>query len=187
MTEQQHSEVEDVADVESEASDEVVEEVTEDVEVVEEAVDELAELTAQLAEAEEKLLRNQAEAQNMKARLAKEQAQSLKYANQKLATDILPALDNLERALQVETNDEAAQQIKTGVDMVLKTLVDTMAAHDIVAVGEVGEAFDANQHQAIQSVPADDDHPADTIAQVMQKGYVLKDRVIRPAMVAVYV
>ncbi|MCW0953060.1 nucleotide exchange factor GrpE [Weissella ceti] len=186
MTEQQHENVEEVEVADSTVEEVAEAETLENAEAVEEAVDEIAELKAQLADAEEKLLRNQAEAQNMKARLAKEQAQSLKYANQKLATDILPALDNLERALQVETNDEAAQQIKTGVDMVLKTLVDTMAAHEIVAVGEVGGEFDPNQHQAIQSVPADDDHPADTIAQVMQKGYVLKDRVIRPAMVAVY-
>lgn len=185
MTEQQHSEVEDVEVVDSPV-EETVEVEAENVEVVEDAVDEVAELKTQLAEAEEKLLRNQAESQNMKARLAKEQAQSLKYANQKLATDILPALDNLERALQVETDDEAAQQIKTGVDMVLKTLVDTMASHEIVAVGEVGGEFDPNLHQAILSVPADEEHPADTIAQVMQKGYVLKDRVIRPAMVSVY-
>jgi molecular chaperone GrpE len=179
MTEQ-HSEVEEVEIFDAATEEEVVDAV------LEEAVDETAELKAQLAEAEEKLLRNQAEMQNMKTRLAKEQAQSLKYANQKLATDVLPAIDNLERALQVEADDAAAQQIKTGVDMVLKTLVDAMAAHEIVAVGEVGGAFDPNHHQAIQSVPADDDHPADTIAQVLQKGYLLKDRVIRPAMVAVY-
>jgi len=180
MTEQ-HNDVEEVEIIDSAAEDAV-----EDVEVVDEVVDEVATLQAQLAETEEKLLRNQAEMQNMKTRLAKEQAQSLKYANQKLASDILPVIDNLERALQVETDNEAAQQIKTGVDMVLNTLVDSLASHEIVAVGEVGGEFDPNQHQAIQSVPADDDHPADTIAQVLQKGYMLKDRVIRPAMVAVY-
>jgi molecular chaperone GrpE len=70
--------------------------------------------------------------------------------------------------------------------MVYKTLISALEEHDVKAVGEAGEAFDPNFHQAIQSVPADDDHPADTIATVLQKGYVLADRVVRPAMVSVY-
>lgn len=148
--------------------------------------DQIADLKQQLDDAEDKYLRVQAEMQNMKTRLAKEQAQAVKFANQKLAGAVLPALDNLERALQVTADDEASRQLKTGVEMVFNTLKQALADNEIEAIGQVGEAFDPNLHQAIQSVPANDDHPADTIAEVLQKGYRLADRVIRPAMVAVY-
>ena len=148
--------------------------------------DQISELEAKVSEAEDKYLRAHAEMQNMQSRFAKEQSQAVKFANQKLANSILPAVDNLERALQVEADGDSAQQIKTGVEMVYKTLISALEEHDVKAVGEAGEAFDPNFHQAIQSVPADDDHPTDTIATVLQKGYVLADRVIRPAMVAVY-
>ncbi|MFP7447517.1 nucleotide exchange factor GrpE [Weissella cibaria] len=157
---------------------------TETTEAVE--IDPMVAMEAKVAEAADKYLRAHAEMQNMQTRFAKEQAQAVKYASQKLAKSVLPALDNLERALQVEADDDAAKQIKTGVEMVYKTLASALEDNDIKAVGAEGEPFDPNFHQAIQSVPADDDHPADTIAQVLQKGYVLADRVIRPAMVAVY-
>ncbi|TVV27286.1 nucleotide exchange factor GrpE [Weissella cibaria] len=157
---------------------------TETTEAVE--IDPMVAMEAKVAEAEDKYLRAHAEMQNMQTRFAKEQAQAVKYASQKLAKSVLPALDNLERALQVEADDDAAKQIKTGVEMVYKILASALEDNDIKAVGAEGEPFDPNFHQAIQSVPADEDHPADTIAQVLQKGYVLADRVIRPAMVAVY-
>lgn len=172
----------------SPAAEEMAAEAVEDVaatEVVEE-IDEIADLEAKLAAAEDKFLRARAEMQNIKVRSEREQAQAVKFAAAGLAKSILPAVDNLERALQVEVNDEAAQQIKTGVEMVFKTLGNALEENGIKTVGAVGEPFDPNFHQAIQSVPADDQHPADTIASVLQKGYVLADRVIRPAMVAVY-
>lgn len=152
----------------------------------ESVADEIADLKQQLSDADDKFLRAQAEMQNMQTRLAKEQAQALKYANQKLGLAVLPALDNLERALQVEADDDASEQLKKGVEMVFGTLKQALSDNGIKEVGQVGETFDPNYAQAIQSVPADDEHPADTIASVMQKGYKLEDRVIRPAMVAVY-
>lgn len=173
-------------DTETVADQEVETAAVEDVVSEETPSDEIADLQAQLDQAEDKYLRAQAEMQNMKMRLAKEQAQAVKFANQKLAGAVLPALDNLERALQVDADDDASRQLKTGVEMVFKTLKQALADNEIEAVGQVGETFDPNLHQAIQSVPADDEHPADTIAEVMQKGYRLADRVIRPAMVAVY-
>lgn len=151
----------------------------------EEKVDGTAALQTQINTLEDRLLRSQAEIQNIQQRNAREKAALLQYDGQKLATAILPAIDNLERALAVEADDDIAQQIKTGVELTLKTLQSALSEHGIQAVGEVGEAFDPNQHQAIQTVPADDAHPADTIANVLQKGYVLHDRVLRPAMVAV--
>ena len=173
--------VSEEADVDTEAKSSEAEKPEQETEA-----DQISDLKDKVAEAEDKYLRAEAEMLNMQSRYAKEQVQSVKFANQKLAASILPAVDNLERALQVDAEDGAAKQIKTGVEMVYKTLISALEEHDVKAVGETGETFDPNFHQAIQSVPADDDHPADTIATVLQKGYVLADRVIRPAMVAVY-
>jgi molecular chaperone GrpE len=163
-------------DVDTEAQGE-----TEEIEI-----DPVVALEAKLAEAEDKYLRAHAEMQNIQTRSQREQAQAIKYAASNLGKAILPAVDNLERALQVESDDPAAKQLITGVEMVLKTLTSALEDNGIKATGEVGAPFDPNFHQAIQSVPADDEHPADTIATVLQKGYVLDDRVLRPAMVAVY-
>lgn len=145
----------------------------------------IADLEAQLSAMEDKFLRSQAEIANMHTRFKKEQETMLKYEGLKLAKSIIPAVDNLERALDVPAEGEAAQKLKTGVEMVLKTVVQALDSNEIKSVGETGDVFDPNFHQAIQSVPADDEHPADTIVTVLQKGYVIKDRVIRPAMVSV--
>ena len=144
----------------------------------------IADLEAKVAELEDKLLRSQAEIQNIQQRHAREVQNVLKYDGQKLSGAVLPAVDNLERALQVEADDTVTKQIKTGVEMTLKTLVQALADNGISATGEVGEAFDPTKHQAIQSVESED-VASDEIAAVLQKGYMIQDRVLRPAMVAV--
>ena len=144
----------------------------------------VAALEAKVAELEDKLLRSQAEIQNIQQRHAREVQNVRKYDGQKLAGAVLPAVDNLERALQVEADDTVTKQIKTGVEMTLKTLVQALADNGISATGEVGEAFDPTKHQAIQSVESED-VASDEIAAVLQKGYMIQDRVLRPAMVAV--
>ena len=90
----------------------------------------------------------------------------------------------MERALEVEADDAVAKQIKAGVEMTLKTLVQALTDNGISATGEVGETFDPTKHQAIQSVESTT-VDSDQIASVLQKGYILQDRVLRPAMVAV--
>lgn len=144
----------------------------------------IADLEAKVAELEDKLLRSQAEIQNIQQRHAREVQNVRKYDGQKLAGAVLPVVDNLERALQVEADDTVTKQIKTGVEMTLKTLVQALADNGISATGEVGEAFDPTKHQAIQSVESED-VASDEIAAVLQKGYMIQDRVLRPAMVAV--
>ena len=144
----------------------------------------IADLEAKVAELEDKLLRSQAEIQNIQQRHAREVQNVRKYDGQKLAGAVLPAVDNLESALQVEADDTVTKQIKTGVEMTLKTLVQALADNGISATGEVGEAFDPTKHQAIQSVESED-VASDEIAAVLQKGYMIQDRVLRPAMVAV--
>ncbi|RRK11167.1 nucleotide exchange factor GrpE [Lactiplantibacillus garii] len=142
-------------------------------------------LKDQLDQKDDQLLRAQAEIVNMQNRNKKEQAAILKYDGQSLAKDVLPVLDNLERALATQADDEAAQQLKKGVEMVYGHLQDALKKHAVTEVPADGEKFDPNVHQAVQTVPADKDHPADTVVQVLQKGYLFKDRTLRAAMVVV--
>lgn len=144
---------------------------------------EIEKITAERDELSDKYIRAQAEIVNMRRRNEKEQASLLKYDGQKLAKAILPALDNLERALTVEA--EHSEQLLKGVEMVQKDLLKALKENDIAEIEADGQKFDPNLHQAVQTVPADDDHPADTVVKVFQKGYILKDRVLRPAMVVV--
>lgn len=144
---------------------------------------EIEKITAERDELSDKYIRAQAEIVNMRRRNEKEQASLLKYDGQKLAKAILPALDNLERALTVEA--EHSEQLLKGVEMVQKDLLKALKENDIAEIEADGQKFDPNLHQAVQTVPADDDHPADTVVKVFQKGYILRDRVLRPAMVVV--
>lgn len=149
------------------------------------AADQLATLTKKSADLEDKYLRAEAEIQNMQTRFQKEQATLIKYDGQQLAKDVLPVIDNLERALAVEADDEAAKGIKKGVEMTYDHLQDALKRNHVTEVAALGETFDPTLHQAVQTVPASDEHPAETVVQVLQKGYQLKDRVLRPAMVIV--
>ncbi|MBD5431697.1 MAG: nucleotide exchange factor GrpE [Lactobacillus sp.] len=134
---------------------------------------------------EDKYLRSEAEIQNMQARYSKERAQLIKYESQNLAKDILPAIDNLERALNVDADDEAAKQLKKGVQMTLDLLIKSLKDHGIEEIAAEGEKFDPTLHQAVQTVAAENDDQKDHVTQVLQKGYKYKDRTIRPAMVVV--
>ena len=145
----------------------------------------IADLQKQLDAKDDQLLRAQAELVNMQNRFKKEQAAIIKYDGQTIAKDVLPVLDNLERALAAEASDEAASQLKKGVEMVYGHLQEALKKNNVTEVKAAGEKFDPNVAQAVQTVPADDDHPADTVVQVLQKGYLFKDRTLRPAMVIV--
>ena len=153
---------------------------------------EVAALTKKIADLEEKnqqledkYLRSEAEIQNAQNRYAKERAQLIKYESQSLAKDILPAMDNLERALSVEADDDASRQLKKGVQMTLDALVKSMQDHGIVEIEADGAKFDPTLHQAVQTVAAENDDQKDCVIQVLQKGYQYKDRTLRPAMVVV--
>jgi molecular chaperone GrpE len=163
------------------------EELVEEVEAAEETVEETPgkselDLANERAEDfENKYLRAHAEMQNIQRR-ANEERQSLqRYRSQDLAKKILPSLDNLERALQVEGLTE---DVKKGIEMVRESLIQALKEEGVEEVAV--ESFDPNLHMAVQTVPADEDNPADTIAQVLQKGYKLHERLLRPAMVVVY-
>lgn len=134
---------------------------------------------------EDKYLRAAAEIANMNNRFNKERAQLIKYDGQKLAAAVLPVLDNLERALQTDVNEESAEALKKGVQMVYDHLEKALKDNSVEVIDTTDNQFDPTKHQAVQTVPADDDHPKDTIVQVLQKGYQLKDRILRPTMVVV--
>ena len=144
---------------------------------------ELADLKDKNKDLEDKYLRSEAEIQNMQNRYTKERAQLIKYESQSLAKDILPAMDNLERALSVEADDDVSKQLKKGVKMTLDALVKAMKDHGVVEIEADGVKFDPTLHQAVQTVAADDQK--DHVVQVLQKGYQYKDRTLRPAMVVV--
>ncbi|AEG40142.1 nucleotide exchange factor GrpE [Lactobacillus kefiranofaciens] len=136
-------------------------------------------------ELEDKYLRSEAEIQNMQNRYSKESAQLIKYESQSLAKDILPAMDNLERALSVKADDDVSKQLKKGVQMTLDSLVKAMKDHGVVEIDAEGVKFDPTLHQAVQTVAAKNDDQKDHVVQVLQKGYQYKDRTLRPAMVVV--
>lgn len=166
-------------------SEEIKEELEQELEQVTEETAEPSELElaqAKIEELENKHLRAVAEMQNIQRRGQEERQLLQKYRSQDLGKAILPSLDNLERALAVEglTDD-----VKKGLEMVQESLIHALKEEGIEEIDASGD-FDPNFHMAIQTQPADEDHTADTIAQVFQKGYKLHDRILRPAMVVVY-
>ena len=145
----------------------------------------IADLQTKYDEMEDKYLRAEAEMQNMTKRFKNEQAQLLKYEGQKLATEILPVMDNLNRALQIEVEDEASAQLKHGIEMVAKDMEKALKDNEITKIKALNQPFDPTKHQAVKSVPVEKGQKAETVVEVYQDGYMLKDRVLRPAMVVV--
>lgn len=145
----------------------------------------IQELELKNQELEDKYLRSEAEIQNAQNRYSKERAQLIKYESQSIAKDILPALDNLERALMVESDNDVTVQLKKGVQMTLDALIKALSDHGISEIKADGEKFDPKLHQAVQTVDAVKDQEPDHVVQVLQKGYLYKDRTLRPAMVVV--
>ncbi|MBO1300870.1 MULTISPECIES: nucleotide exchange factor GrpE [Enterococcus] len=173
-------------ELDQELNDTQVDPETEEVEVSEEEeINELANLQAEFDEMEDKFLRARAEIANMANRGKNEREQLQKYRSQDLAKKLLPSIDNLERALATEVSDEQGASLKKGVEMVLESLKHALKEEGIEKIPAKGEPFDPTLHQAVQTVPATDDLPADTIVEVLQEGYKLHDRVLRPTMVIV--
>lgn len=174
-------------ELDQELNDTQLDPETEEVEVseVEEEANELANLQAEFDEMEDKFLRARAEIDNMANRGKNEREQLQKYRSQDLAKKLLPSIDNLERALATEVSDEQGASLKKGVEMVLESLKHALKEEGIEKIPAKGEPFDPTLHQAVQTVSATDELPADTIVEVLQEGYKLHDRVLRPTMVIV--
>lgn len=142
----------------------------------------LAEAQAKLTEMQDAYLRAKAEADNTRRRAQEDIAKAHKFAIESFAESLLPVKDSLEMALKVET--PSLESLKEGVDMTLKQLVAAFDKHRLIEVNpQQGEKLDPMKHQAISMVPAEQE--ANTIVTVLQKGYMISDRLLRPALVTV--
>ncbi len=149
----------------------------------------VAALQAEAAQVRDAMLRALAETENVRRRAEKQAAEARIYAIDKFARDLLPVADTLTRALEAlspqarEDADDAVRNVIEGVEMTERVMLEVFARNGLKRVGAKGEPFNPNLHQAVAQAPADT--PANTVAEVMQAGFVLGDRTLRPAMVLV--
>ena len=146
---------------------------------------ETEQLKAQVATANDQVLRVQAEMQNVRRRAERDVENAHKYALDKFAADLLPVVDNVERALAaIDSADEGQKAVAEGLELTLKSFMDVLTRYKIEAIDPAGQPFDAELHQAVSMVPNPDlEH--NTVMDVFQKGYSLNGRLVRPAMVVV--
>ena len=142
-------------------------------------------LLEQVASAKDQVLRVQAEMQNVRRRAERDVENAHKYALDKFTADLLPVVDNLERALAtIDSADEAQKGVSEGLELTLKSFTEVLLRHKIETIDPAGQPFDADLHQAVSMVPNPDLEP-NTVMDVFQKGYTLNGRLVRPAMVVV--
>ncbi len=170
------------------APEEATEQATPEVETglsIEELQAQLATLAAAYESAKEQGLRAQAEAQNMRRRAEQDVEKAHKFGLEKMVNDLLPVVDNLERALStIDPANEALTAFVEGIQLTHKSFIDALARHQVAVVSPEGEPFDPNLHQAVSAVPNPDVEP-NTVINCFQKGYTLHGRLVRPAMVVV--
>lgn len=146
-----------------------------------------ADLAAAVAEVEalkDQMLRVQADAQNVRRRAEQDVEKAHKFGVEKFANEMLPIVDSLERAIEAFGDDEAVKPMKEGVEMTMNMFLSGLAKFQMEQVNPMGEAFDPALHQAMSMVESPDAKP-NTVIAVMQKGYTLHGRLVRPAMVVV--
>ncbi|RUS48752.1 nucleotide exchange factor GrpE [Cohnella sp. AR92] len=175
------------------AAEEIVQEATEEqAEVTQENETEaviqedprLEELRKQAEEANGRYLRAQADFDNYRRRTLKEKEELAQYASVKLIESLLPVIDNFGRALATSGESADSQSFSKGVDMIYRQLWQVLDGEGLKAMDPVGQPFDPEYHQAIMQVESDE-YEEGTVVEVVQSGYILKDKVIRPAMVKV--
>ncbi|CAB3769885.1 nucleotide exchange factor GrpE [Paraburkholderia humisilvae] len=141
----------------------------------------LAEAQAKITELQESFLRAKAETENVRRRAQEDIAKAHKFAIESFAEHLLPVIDSLEAAVAHSSDDLV--KVREGVELTLRQLNGALEKGRVVALNPVGEKFDPHRHQAISMVPAEQE--ANTVVSVLQKGYVINDRVLRPALVTV--
>ncbi|WP_285867801.1 nucleotide exchange factor GrpE [Mesobacillus maritimus] len=144
----------------------------------------ITELEAKLEETENRYLRLQADFDNFRRRSRLDLEASAKYRAQSLVTELLPALDNFERAMQMEVDNEQAKSLQKGMEMVYQGLLTALKNEGVEQIEAVGQEFDPHRHQAVMQ-DNDENYGSNIVVAELQKGYILKDRVIRPSMVKV--
>lgn len=145
--------------------------------------DKEATLKAKVYELEDKYLRANAEFENLRKRIEKEKFQAVAYANEQFAKDLLPVIDALEIALSSTKDHEGSEKILEGVSLTVDQFTKCFEKHGIKSIDTNGE-FDPNVHDAVMQVDSED-YKKGQIVQVLQKGYTIKDRVLRPSMVSI--
>ncbi|MHA0855756.1 nucleotide exchange factor GrpE [Paenibacillus sp. CMAA1364] len=145
---------------------------------------EIERLQALADENQQRVIRAQADFDNFRKRTLKEKADAAKYASIQLVTELLPIMDNFERAFAVDMANEQVASFSKGMDMIFRQLETTLQGEGLVALETVGQPFNPEFHQAIMKVESDL-YPEGTVVEEVQKGYMLKDKLLRPAMVKV--
>jgi molecular chaperone GrpE len=146
---------------------------------------EAAVLRQQLADAQERALRIQAEADNQRKRAARDVENAHKYALERFVADLLPVVDSLELGIEATGSGSAdIENLRQGMDLTLKKFLDTLARYGVTPVNPLGERFNPDRHEAVSALPQEGAEP-NTVLSVMQKGYELNGRLVRPAMVVI--
>ncbi len=146
--------------------------------------DPIERLETELAQSADRVLRMQAEMENLRNRTSREINDVRRYASMPLLRDLLPVVDNIERAIRAAENTNDAESLIEGFRMVAGQLDSVLAQHNCTLIDALGQPFDPNLHEAISQQPSDE-HPAGTVILVTQTGYQLHDRVVRPSQVIV--
>ena len=147
---------------------------------------EVVSLNEALALANEKVMRTQAEMMNFKRRKEEETSSMLKYANEDVLKSLLPIVDNFERAIKLDDNDlsDEVSKFLSGFKMIYTSVIEVLNKYEVKEIIAEGVEFDPKVHQAVL-MEHDETKPSGVVLEVLQKGYMFKDRVIRPAMVKV--
>ncbi|HEY5804901.1 MAG TPA: nucleotide exchange factor GrpE [Lysobacter sp.] len=143
---------------------------------------ELQAARAELAQLREDSLRERAELDNQRKRMARDIDMARKFANERVLGDLLPVIDSLEAGLTIQA--DTAQHLREGMELTLRQLLKVVSDNGLVAIDPVGKAFNPEQHQAMSMVDGSGHSPGDVV-QVYQKGWLLNDRLLRPALVVV--
>jgi len=139
---------------------------------------------AQAQIAIDRMMRLAAEFDNYKKRSAKEYENIRKYAAENIIKELIPIVDNFERAIESANESKDIDSLLKGISLILSQMLNLLEKEGVVRIKAVGEVFDPNVHEAVMHI-ASDDYPENVVAQELQKGYILRDRVVRPAMVSV--
>jgi molecular chaperone GrpE len=145
---------------------------------------ELEQKNSEIKAAQDKQLRAYAETDNYKKRMARDQMEQLRYANEKLLKELLPVLDNLERALSHIKDSPERSPWTEGVELTYRQCLDVLKKFGVTPIPSTGEPFDPNRHQAVTYLDTHE-QPENHVAEELQKGYLYHERVLRPSMVAV--
>jgi molecular chaperone GrpE len=132
----------------------------------------------------DRYLRQVAELENFKKRANREKDEAIRFANEALVKDLLPVVDNLERAIAHAKDGGNGRPLVEGVEMVLRGFFDILAKHGVVAISAIGQPFDPKKHEAMAQVESATYDP-NTVVEEYHKGYLLRDRLLRPALVSV--